>query len=156
MDRKLVTARGEEIELHILAGKTFVPGGTVTTTATATQSGAPGDVHIPATATLNMAANALSVGGDFTNAGTFTISSGQTTTFTATATGFGIGTNSTAFQNLTFNGSGGGWTLGAAQTVSGDLTISAGTLTAPASANLTISGSYSNSGTFTNNSGKSR
>ncbi|MFA6909335.1 MAG: helix-turn-helix domain-containing protein, partial [Patescibacteria group bacterium] len=67
--------------LWLLTGKNFTPGGTVTTTATATAAGPAGDINIASGSTLNMAANAVSVGGDFTNSGTYTITSGQTTTF---------------------------------------------------------------------------
>jgi autotransporter-associated beta strand protein len=141
------------MELHVLAGKTFVPGGTVTTTAASTSGNPDGDVHIPGTATLSMGTNALSVGGDFTNAGTFSKSSSQTTTFTATGTGFTITPNGNNFENLTFNGVGGGWTMSAVTAVDGNLTITNGTLTAPSAANLTVSGNYSNSGSFTHNSG---
>jgi hypothetical protein len=75
-----------------------------------------------------MAANAVSVGGDFTNSGTYTITSGQTTTFTATGTGFAIDDGTATFQNVTFNGASGGWSFASAVTLSGDLTVSNGTL----------------------------
>ena len=72
---------------------------------------------------------------------------------TATSTGFSISNNTSTFDSLTFNGSGGGWEITTSTTIDVDLTISAGTVTAPSST-LTITGNYNNSGgTFTHNSG---
>lgn len=58
-------------KLLVWTGMTFAPGGTVTTA---------GDVEIQASAILNMAANALSIGGDFVNAGTFSAPASATVT----------------------------------------------------------------------------
>ncbi|MBI4948014.1 hypothetical protein HY844_00425 [Candidatus Berkelbacteria bacterium] len=139
------------ISLYVWGSKTFTPGGTVTTNVTG------GDVKINTSGTLSMGGNALSIGGSYTNSGTFT-SGSNTTTFTSTATGKtlnGTMTGSSAFYALVFNGSGGGWTLGAAIAATNNLTITAGTLDTSSGNNyaITIGGSYSNSGTFTARSG---
>jgi hypothetical protein len=86
----LVVGAGRK--LYIWTGDTFAPGGTVTTPASnnGADSNVEGDLLIQSGATLSMAANALSIGGDYVNYGTFSQSSGQDTTFTATASGFEI------------------------------------------------------------------
>ncbi|MCA9353415.1 hypothetical protein KC842_00900, partial [Candidatus Nomurabacteria bacterium] len=117
------------VELHILDGSTFTPGGTVTTSPSSSSSSKDGDIHIDGTGTLSMGTNALSVGGDFTNEGTFSYSSSQTTTFTATATGHVITDGGENFDNVTFNGSGGGWALADSSTFDSTLTLTAGTFT---------------------------
>lgn len=50
----------------------------------------------------------INVGGDWLNADTFTAQNG-TVTFDATDTGHTINTTASSFYNLTFDGSGGGW-----------------------------------------------
>ncbi len=139
-------------ELHILTGKTYAPGGTVTTSATSTQAGVGADVHIEGV--LNMVANVLSVGGDFINAGTFTASAGQDTNFTATGTGFGIDNGAGGnLQDIIFNGVNGGWSFSdASNTIDGDLTVTAGTLSG--TVNVTVNGGdMTGNGTITMTSG---
>jgi hypothetical protein len=73
---------------------------------------------------------ALTVGGNYSNSGTFTARA-ATVTFDATDTGNtvqGTLSGSSAFYNLTFNGSGGEWTNSAALEIANDLTMTAGTL----------------------------
>ena len=80
--------------------------------------------------TVNGSNYALTVGNNYSNSGTFTARSG-TVTFNAIDTGntlSGTLNGSSAFYNLTFNGSGGGWSNSAAMTVGNDLTLTAGTL----------------------------
>jgi hypothetical protein len=80
--------------------------------------------------TVSGSNHALSIGGNYSNSGTFTAQQG-TVTFDATDTGntlSGTMTGSSPFYNLTFNGSGGDWTPGAAVTVSNDLTVTTGSL----------------------------
>src|SRR4029077_10732053 len=74
-------------KLIIWTGKTFTPGGSVTTYPSANSANPDGDITIQASSTLSMGVNPLSVGGDFTNLGTLTLSSGQETNFTATTSG---------------------------------------------------------------------
>jgi len=141
------------MELHILSGKTFTPGGTVTTTATGTSSGSAGDLHIAGT--LTMGTNSLTVGGDYNNAGTFNKTNTQTTTLSATGSGFTITPGTGDFNNLTVSGDGGGngtYTLsGANLTVDGTLTVNTGdTLTIDTGRTLTNTGAtdVNNDGTI--------
>ena len=74
----------------------------------------------------------------------------NTGTITYTGTGTYAGLNSDigdTFQNLTFNGSGGVWDLGAATTINNNLTITAGTLDLDGQ-NLTVTGILSNDDTL--------
>jgi prepilin-type N-terminal cleavage/methylation domain-containing protein len=91
----------------------------------------------------------ITVGGNWTNYGTGSapsqfVADNSTVILNSTATGKTITSGSTiipnAFNNLTFNGTGGGWTLQDNATVAGNLTVSAGTL-AIATKDLTVTGS---------------
>jgi hypothetical protein len=130
----------DNTKLIVWTGKTFAPGGTVTTSPSSSAASTDGDIAIQANAILDMASHALSVGGDFINAGTFTESAApHTTTFTATATGHSIDLGTGNFENVNFNGAGGGWSFSdASNTITGDLTMTAGTLSG--TANITVSG----------------
>jgi len=123
-------------ELHLWTGKTFSPGGDVTIEPGGTSPG--GDLHLDDNATF-IAGGAISVGGNWTadTGSTFTHNN-NTVTFTATATGKTITTNSQPFANLTFNGSGGGWSFSQTTTISNNLTITAGTLSG--TSNITVNG----------------
>ncbi len=105
--------------------------------------------------TVTATNNTLTITGNYSNAGTFT-HNGGTVIMNATDAGNTLGgtmTTTSSFASLTFNGSGGAWSFGAnSATVTGNFTITLGTVTAP-STTLTISGNYSNAGTFTHNSG---
>ncbi|MFA5746917.1 MAG: heparin lyase I family protein, partial [Candidatus Paceibacterota bacterium] len=70
----------------------------------------------------------FTVGGSWTNTGTFTHST-STVTFDATSESKTISTGGSPFYTLTFNGSGGGWTLNDAATTTNTLNVTAGTLT---------------------------
>jgi hypothetical protein len=59
--------------------------------------------------------------------------------FSSTATGRTITTNGVVLQNITFNGVGGGWTLGSALSTGTSITLTAGSL-ATGNYNVTISG----------------
>jgi len=134
----------DNIKLIVNSGDTFTPGATVTTSPSSVPSSTDGDILIESTATLNMGTNSLSVGGDYTNSGTFTITVNQTTTFTATGTGFSItpGTGNPSgngnLANVTFNGTGGGWSFSTAATLYGTLTMTAGTLSG--TSDITVKG----------------
>jgi len=107
--------------------------------------------------TLDASVNAgdLSIKGNYSNAGTFEAGT-RTVTMAATTTGHtlsGTMTGSSAFYNLTFNGSGGAWSFGSnSATVDHTFTITNGTVTAP-STTLTVSLNFAQNGTFTHNSG---
>ena len=103
--------------------------GTITCTA-----GVCLDLTVTATQALILgaASSTLSVYGSFTGpaSGSFSSSTNSwTITFAATTTGKTITTNNARFQNLTFNGAGGAWTLGSALTIAGvsPTTVTAGT-----------------------------
>ncbi|MFA6552948.1 MAG: hypothetical protein WCT27_00805 [Patescibacteria group bacterium] len=134
-------------KLYVWANKTFTPGGTVTTTASASSVGLGGDIYIGAGGTLSMGSNALSVGGDYYNDGTYSHSGTQTTTFTATGTGFTIHSNSSPFHNLTFNGSGGDWTETDALAIDNDLAMTNGSLLG--SQNISVGGSATGASAIT-------
>ncbi|NTV31323.1 DUF2341 domain-containing protein [candidate division WWE3 bacterium] len=126
------------IKLIVNGGDTYTPGGTITTSPSNNSTLADGDVLISSTATLSVGTNALSVGGDFTNSGTFTKSTGQTTTFTAISANHAIEDGTSNFDSVVFNGSNGGWSFSSAVILDADLTMTAGTLSG--SNNITVSG----------------
>jgi hypothetical protein len=143
------------MELYITGGfdgggATFAPGASLTTSPSAdgNDSNQDGDILISifegGGGTLDMGSNALSVGGDLVVVGGFTKSAGQTTTFTATATGHQAGDCFSNYENVVFNGSGGGWEFvsncsGTEVIVNGDITVTAGTLSG-SSFNVTVNG----------------
>jgi len=77
------------------------------------------------------ASNALNVGGNWANSGTFTHSSG-TVTFNAGDTGNTIDDGGSDWNNVIFNNAAGGWAFSNATTLAGDLTVTAGTLSGTA------------------------
>lgn len=95
--------------------------------------------------------------GTLSPRGSFTLASGTVwtgtgaITFAATATGKTITTNGTSLAcAITFNGVGGGWTLGSAltSTAAGTSTLTAGAFST-GNFNITLSGSFSGSGSTT-------
>ena len=138
-------------KLIVWTGKTFTPGGSVTTYPSSNSANPDGDIDIQSSATLSMGLNPLSVGGDFTNTGILTLTSGQETNFTAISSGHVIDNGTGNLKNVLFEGSGAYSFSDATNTIDEDLIIKAGTLTA--STNMTIVGSFKNQGTFTHNSG---
>lgn len=97
-------------------------------------------------ATLNAGSSAISVGGNWaaTASSVFNAGSG-TVTFNATATGKTITSGGDSFNNVIFNGSGGGWTFQTdATTISGDLTLTNGSVNA--SQNVTVNGNVVGTG----------
>ncbi len=102
--------------------------------------------------TLDVSTNnyAVTVGGNFTNAGTFTARSG-TVTLTSTSSGATLTSGGSSFYNLIQNGSGGTYTLQDALATSRNLTVTSGTLDVHSSGNygITVGSVFSNSGTFT-------
>jgi hypothetical protein len=80
--------------------------------------------------TVNLSDYPLTIGGNYSNSGTFTARN-ATVTFDATDTGntlSGTMTGSSSFYALTFNGSGGEWTPSAAVVVTDILTMTNGSL----------------------------
>ncbi len=78
----------------------------------------------------SFAAGAFShtIGGDFSNSGTFT-ATGSTITLNGTADQLINGSTATTFNNLTINKASGGVTLGNSPTVGGTLTLTSGKIT---------------------------
>jgi len=97
--------------------------------------------------TLAGTAIGLTVSGSLTfQATNFTRTYTGTTTFNATTTGKTVTTNGVSFAQLTFDGVGGGWTLGSALTVSGTLTVTNGTFDTSSSGNYAVTcGTFSSS-----------
>jgi hypothetical protein len=91
----------------------------------------------------------LNVGGNFTNAGTFT-ARGGTVTLTSTSSNATLTSGGSSFWNLTQNGSGGTYTLQDALQVNNNLTMTAGTLDTKSGSHfaVAVSGTFANSGTF--------
>ncbi|MCG3204500.1 MAG: hypothetical protein KCHDKBKB_01215 [Elusimicrobia bacterium] len=88
----------------------------------------------------------LTIGGNYVNDGSFIARAG-TVTFNGNSSGItltGNMTGSNAFNNLTFNGSGGDWTLIDPILVTSTLTVSAGTLLGDQ--NITVNGGVVGSG----------
>lgn len=80
--------------------------------------------------TVNLSNYPLTIGGNYSNSGTFTARNANVT-FDATDTGNTLGgtmTGSSAFYTLTFNGSGGEWTPSAAVTITDNLILTNGSL----------------------------
>ncbi len=90
--------------------------------------------------------------GSWTNNNVFVAQTG-TVTFSATSTGRTITPGASSFYNMTFSGAGGGWTIIGPVTAGNDLTITTGTVTLPANATTTVTGSFANSGAFQHNNG---
>jgi hypothetical protein len=146
----LSVSKGQE--LHIWTGKTFAPGGAITLHGNAAAF-PDGAMHIDDNAILTAGGDISVAGGWAADTGSTYTAGNNTLTFTATTTGktiAGVLTGNSALGTTTFNGSGGGWTFSNNASTT-KLTITAGTVTAPSL--LSISGDYSNSGTFTHNSG---
>lgn len=79
----------------------------------------------------------LYIGANFSNSGTFTHNSCNIY-FTSTSTGRTISTNGSQLNNVSFVGSGGGWSPSSAMVLAGDLTMSSGTLSG--TQNITVNG----------------
>lgn len=108
-------------------------------------------LFIPVSHTYAPSGN-VTVGGTWTNNGTYTTGT-ETVTLNGTSSyNFKPGSS---IYNVTINGSGGTYTLQASLTVTNNLTITAGTLDTKSGSNygITIGNNYSNSGTFTARSG---
>lgn len=114
--------------LHVWAGDTFTPGGTITTSS-------GGDVHIANSATLNANGNNVVVNGDWYNDGTYTTGSNTTTfnSMTGTTTIDSSEADSVEgadFNNIEINDDDGSATFEPAYLLDldGDLTITGGNL----------------------------
>ncbi|MEY2664987.1 MAG: hypothetical protein RLZZ480_92 [Candidatus Parcubacteria bacterium] len=137
-------------ELYVFASTTFTPAGVVTLAGNAAANSYDGTLYIANGATMNAyATSTLTVGGRFVLGSSATFNPASTTVImNATTSGKSVTSSGTiSFNNLTFNGSGGTWNIGAALAVAGDMTVAAGTVTG--TSNITLSnGSLSGNGTL--------
>ncbi len=145
-----------DTELYIWPGKTFTPAGNVSLV-----SGGSGNIRdgrlmlATSSAFIATGSEAHSVGGGLSVASgaTFTTAS-STFTFTATTTGKVFNSSvALSFDNLTFNGAGGGWTLSNTAPISvvGTFALTAGTISGTgdlvvSSGNLTGAGVFAMTG----------
>src|SRR3989344_4691888 len=143
--------------LYIFPGSEFAPGGAVTISGNGPSGVFPdGVLRLAGNSTssiLTMGSNNLTLAGSLFASSTSILCNGGTITFNATTTGKQIiapSTPTSALGNVTFNGSGGGWTFGDNASTT-NFNITNGAVTAPSL--LSISGNYTNGGTFTHNSG---
>ena len=102
-----------------------------------------------ATAVLTVSSGATLTlqGGETVTATTKTFSSGSTVSYTGTSSYTTALAAGNTYHHLTFNGSGGVWEPDGAVTVAGNLTITAGTFDIDGQ-NLTVTSTFSNSGTL--------
>ncbi|MEN9920299.1 MAG: hypothetical protein RL538_192 [Candidatus Parcubacteria bacterium] len=135
-------------ELYVNATSTFTPGGVVTLAGNAAVSGYDGTLYLANGATFNAyATSTLTVGGRFVLESSATFNAASTTVLmNATSSGKSISSPSTiTFNELTFNGAGGTWNLGANIIANGNINITAGTVTGTGNINLP-NGSLSGNG----------
>lgn len=127
-------------ELYVWATSTFTPGGEVTLHASSSPNGYDGTLYIDNGASFNaFGTSTLTIGGRLVlNAGAIFDAATTTVLMTATTSGKSITASSTVtFNDLTFDGVGGSWNLGADIIVNGDMTITNGTTTGTGDITLT-------------------
>ena len=115
--------------LLVWAGKEFAPGGNVTLNSSGSGMSYDGTLVLQATSTLTSAnTETYSIGGSWKaeSDSTFT-SANSNVDFTATTTGKNI-TSYSSFNDVTFSGANGSWSVATPMTVSNDITMSQGTL----------------------------
>jgi len=137
-------------KLIVWSGKSFAPGGDVTVASLGNGTSYDGDIELKDTASFIAAGTENhTIGGSFiSGSGASLTAANSTFNFTSTSTGETIDTNTSAFANITFNGSGADWTfLEANATTTGDVTITNGTVTL-ATSSLAVGGSFVNTDTF--------
>jgi len=140
---------------HNFYNLTFEKSSTATTTISTSSIKVLGNLIIGSNSILDVSANnySINIAGNWTNSGTFEARNG-TVTFDATTTGKTVNPGSSPFYDITFNGTGGGWTITANATSTNNFIITAGTVTST-SGILACGGNFDVSGgTFRNNSGK--
>ena len=135
------------------SGRVVVDG--TSKAVTLTGNVAAQSINIGANDTLDASASNydITVYGNWNNQNNFVARSGEVF-FAATTTSKTITTTGDAFYDLTFSGSGGGWSFTETTAlVNNDVRVSAGTVTLP-SATTTVAGSFlTTSGTFQHNNG---
>lgn len=163
----MVSGQSTFVMTATTTGKTIQPGSSSFYNLTFNGSSGNWAFAGPATTTNNLTvtlgtvtlpSTALAIGGAFeATGGTFMHNNG-TITFTSTATGKNVRASGSPFYNMTFNGTGGGWTfMDTNATSSSNVVMSAGAVTLP-SGTLAVGSSFTatSTGTFTHNSGTVR
>lgn len=119
-------------ELFISASSTFTPEGIVTLSANAQANSYDGTMYLAGDATFNAYdVSTVTIGGRLELSTGAQFNAGSTTVLmNATTTGKSVTADSEiTFNDLMFNGVGGGWNLGADILIEGDITITNGTVT---------------------------
>ncbi len=141
-------------KLLVWTGKTFAPAGNVTLQSGNTNAW-DGTLELQANASFSAAGGQThSIGGSLVlGSGASITPSTSSFTFAATTTGKTLNFGQNGLYNVIFNGVGGNWSFSTSSaSVGNDLTITNGTLTMP-TATTTITGSFTNNGTFMHNNG---
>ncbi len=111
-----------------------------------------GDVTISGTGTLTAPTGTFTVSGNWAKTGsTFTPGTGMVT-FDGTSAGKSITSGGASFNNITFNGAGGIWTLQDDLDINGNLTLTNGTLNLNGKT-IALAGNFANNATFNHGSG---
>lgn len=121
-----------DTELYVFASSTFAPDGEVTLNANAAGNSYDGTLYLAGDASfIGVGTTTYTIGGRLElEAGAAFTAASSTMLFTATTSGKSITAPSQiTFYNLTFNGVGGGWNIGADIEVEGDMAITNGTVT---------------------------
>lgn len=140
-------------ELYVWSQKTFTPGGNMTLDSGGSGSERDGRLYMATSSTFTAGvAESHSIGGGMTArlGSTFSAASNSTFTFAATTTGKSINADvPLAFYNLSFNGSGGGWSLDstATTTVQNNFVVTQGTLSGTSTV-VVSSGDLTGNGTI--------
>jgi hypothetical protein len=127
-------------ELYVFASSTFAPGGNVTLGGNGNSNSYEGTLYLGSNSTFTATGTET-----HTLAGRLVLASGamftpasSTVVMNATTTGKSITSASNlSLHNLTFNGVGGGWNVGANVSLTGDVLVTAGTVTGTGDVTLT-------------------
>ncbi len=134
-------------ELYVFASTTFAPGGNITLQGNANANGYEGTVQIGPNATFTASSTEThTLGGRFVMATTSTFTAASSTfVFNATTTGKSITSpNTVTFNQIQFNGLGGGWNITAPLIVQADMNVATGTVTGTSNITLQNGSLYGN------------
>ncbi|MFT7506931.1 MAG: hypothetical protein ACI92I_000067 [Acidimicrobiales bacterium] len=138
-----------QTELYVWATTTFTPGGILTLQADSSANIYDGSLYIANGATFTGAGTTTyTVGGIFTQgSGASFIPASSTILMNATTSGKAITAaigETIAFNQLTFNGTGGGWNMNADIVVAADVYVQAGTVTGTGDITVSTGSFYGN------------
>jgi hypothetical protein len=134
-------------ELYVFASTTFAPGGNITLQGNGNSNGYEGTLQIGVNATFTATGTEThTLAGRLVMATTSTFSAASSTfVFNATTSGKSITSpNTITFNQLQFNGLGGGWNITAPLIVQGDMHVATGTVTGTSNITLTNGSLYGN------------